>query len=97
MSMSGTMRPSGTEQHVPLTVYGTRWCAATRMVRRYLERTGIGYEYRDLDNDTQAANQVRWWAGGYVKHPTVAVNGEVLVEPTLSELQYALMRNGLLA
>src|SRR4051794_3464019 len=24
--------------HIPVVVYGTRWCAATRIVRRHLER-----------------------------------------------------------
>jgi mycoredoxin len=77
-------------------VYGTRWCAATQTVRRYLDRLGVPYAYVDLDANPQAAAQVRWVAGGTVSHPTVSVAGEVLVQPSLSELQWALARAGLI-
>jgi mycoredoxin len=80
----------------PVVVYGTRWCAATQMVRRYLDRMGIPYAYVDLDENPRAAAQVRWVAGGTVSHPTVSVAGEILVQPSLSELQAALTRAGLL-
>ncbi len=80
---------------VPVVVYGTRWCAATQMVRRFLERNGVPYRYVDLERDPQAANQLRWWTGGYVSHPTVYIGGEVLVEPTIGELEWALGRGGL--
>ncbi|GIW11515.1 MAG: hypothetical protein KatS3mg061_2572 [Dehalococcoidia bacterium] len=39
-----------------------------------------------------AAAQLRWLTGGYVSHPTVAVAGEILVEPSLAELDWALAR-----
>ncbi len=80
---------------VPVIVYGTRWCAATQMVRRYLDRMGVPYRYVDLDTDPTAAAQLRWWTGGYVSHPTVYIGGEVLVEPTIRELDWALARSGL--
>lgn len=80
---------------VPVIVYGTRWCAATQLVRRHLDRLGVPYEYVDLDEHPEAAAQLRWWTGGYASHPTVYVGGEVLVEPTMSELSSALFRRGL--
>ena len=81
---------------INLTVYGTRWCAATQFVRRYLDRTGISYTFRDLDNDLEAAQQVRWWTGGNLSHPTVQIGGDILVEPMSYELQAVLERNGLI-
>jgi mycoredoxin len=65
------------------------------MVRRYLDRLGVNYIYRDMEGDPAAANRVRWWTGGYFSHPTVQINGDILVEPSLPELQYTLQRNGL--
>ena len=65
------------------------------MVRRYLDRMGIPYRYVDLEQDPLAAAQVRWVAGGTVSHPTVTVGGEVLVEPSLAELEWMLRRAGL--
>jgi mycoredoxin len=79
---------------VPVIVYGTRWCAATQMVRRHLDRMGVPYEYVDLENDRGAVERLRWWTGGYASHPTVYVGGEVLVEPSLGELDWALSRSG---
>jgi mycoredoxin len=66
------------------------------MVRRYLERLGIPYTYVDIDENPRAAAQLRWLTGGTASHPTVSVGGEVLVEPTLAELRWALQRAGLL-
>ena len=45
---------------------------------------------------TAAAQQVRWWTGGDASHPTVYIGGEVLVEPTVGELEWALSRAGVL-
>ena len=80
----------------PVTVYGTRWCAQSQMVRRHLDRLGIPYRYVDLETDPEAAAEVRWLTGGYVSHPTVSIGGDVLVEPTLGELDWALERAGLI-
>jgi mycoredoxin len=80
----------------PVVVYGTPWCAASQMVRRYLDRKGIPYRFVDLEQDPLAAAQVRWVAGGTVSHPTVSVAGEILVQPSLDELEWALDRAGLL-
>jgi mycoredoxin len=80
---------------IPVVVYGTRWCGATQLVRRHLDRLGVPYEYVDLEQNPGAADQLRWWTGGYASHPTVYLGGEVLVEPSVSELDWALRRSGL--
>ena len=99
--MIGTYAPSSVTrsrrtQTAPVTVYGTRLCAMSQMVRRHLDRLGIPYRYVDLETDPEAAAQVRWLTGGYLSHPTVIVAGEVLVEPNISELDWALERAGLI-
>jgi mycoredoxin len=78
-----------------VVVYGTRWCAATQYVRRYLDRNGIDHGFRDIDRDQEAADQVRWWTGGYLSHPTVKISGDILVEPLSNEIQAALEKNNL--
>ena len=80
---------------IPVVVYGTRWCAQSQMVRRYLERLGVPYRYVDLETHPEAANRIAWMTGGAVAHPTVYVGGEILVQPTLRELEWALVRSGL--
>ena len=49
---------------IPVIVYGTRWCAATQLVRRYLDRMGVPYEYVDLDVHPEAAEQLRGGRAG---------------------------------
>jgi mycoredoxin len=100
--MIGTYAPSAPSRmhrvhNAQVTVYGTRWCAMSQMVRRHLDRLGIPYRYVDLETDPEAAAQVRWLTGGYLSHPTVTVAGVVLVEPTIRELDWALERAGLRA
>jgi len=85
----------GSRTTAPVVVYGTQWCAATQMVRRLLDRLGVPYIYRDMDADPAAQSQVRWWTGGDASHPTVQIGGDILVEPTTAEVQWALARNGL--
>ena len=82
--------------NIDIVVYGTKWCAATQFVRRYLDRMGLQYTFRDLDHDVEAANQVRWWTGGYLSHPTVKIGGEILIEPMSNEIQAVLGRYGLI-
>ena len=77
----------------PVVVYGTRWCAQSQLVRRYLQRLGVPYEYVDLEANPAAAARLRWLTGS-VSRPTVVVGDELLVEPTLDELQWALSHGG---
>ena len=83
--------PLGTE---PVVVYGTRWCGMTQVIRRYLDRSGIPYQYIDLDLNPGAKAQLKWLTGGYASHPTVDVGGQVLIEPDINELRWVLARNG---
>jgi mycoredoxin len=79
----------------PVIVYGTSWCGHTMLVRRYLERAGVHYRYIDTEAHPEVRAQLRWWTGGSVRHPTVYIDGEVLVAPDLDELGWALSRSGL--
>ncbi|HLP73304.1 MAG TPA: glutaredoxin family protein [Bacteroidales bacterium] len=79
-----------------ITVYGTTWCGMTQMVRRYLDRLGISYTYRDIEEDDGAEKQLRWITGGYTNHPTIVIDGHALIEPELEELENALSENGYL-
>ncbi|MDQ4078828.1 MAG: hypothetical protein M3220_21620 [Chloroflexota bacterium] len=48
--------------------------------------------YRDMDRDPSAAAQVRWWVGMEV-NPVLYLDGEILVEPSLNEVAWALQRH----
>ena len=97
MPYSNTLSPFGrviAPPGVPVLVYGTRWCAETMRVRTFLQRLGIPHEYVDLEMSPAAAARLRFLTGGSASHPTAYVGGELLVEPTLGELEWAMARAG---
>ncbi len=92
----GRLRPIITDANAPVIVYGTQWCAETQKVRRYLDRMRVPYIYRDMDRDPEATRRVQAWTGGYASHPTLDVGGQILVEPSLEEVQQVLASTGLI-
>lgn len=97
MSAFGTLSPYrrlSAPPSVPVVVHGRRWCAVSQMVRRYLDRAGVPYRYVDLDLHTEAVSRLAWITGGRVHSPVVYVGGEVLVQPSIGELRWALSRAG---
>ena len=84
---------SDQESKLSVVVYGTRWCAATQYVRRFLDRNDVSHAFRDLDRDKEAADQVRFWTGGYLSHPIIKIDSDILVEPLSNEIQQSLERN----
>ncbi len=95
-SRPGSSRPEISDAAPAVVVYGTQWCAQTQRVRRYLDRMGVPYTYRDMDRDPAATSRVEWWTGGYASHPTIQIGGNILVEPSLEELQNTLAENGMI-
>lgn len=77
-----------------VVVYGSRWCGVTMMTRRHLDRAGVPYRFVDWDASPRARTQLEWLAGGRLASPTVTVGGQILVQPSLRELDWALMRAG---
>jgi mycoredoxin len=96
MATFGTLSPYARISAPPVTpvvVYGRRWCAISQMVRRYLDRAGIPYEYIDLDVHPEAEARLAWMTGGRVHSPVVLAGGQVLVQPSVAELQWVLSRS----
>lgn len=91
MTGGGSTQMGGSRPVVDL--YATRWCGHSQQVRRYLERNGIPHRYIDLEADPEAVRRLQWLTGGSASHPTVIVGDEVLVEPTIAELESVLERS----
>ena len=61
-------------RHAPVVVYGNRWCGITQMIRRRLDRTGVPYEYVDLDANPDVQRRLRWMLGrGFRRRPPSSV------------------------
>ncbi len=78
-----------------VVVYGSSWCGIAMMVRRYLDRAGVPYRFVDWDAHPEARTVLEWLAGGRLASPTVKIGGQVMVQPTIGELEWALERAGL--
>jgi mycoredoxin len=76
-----------------ITVYGRAGCAISQMIRRWLDRRGIPYQYVDVDSNPEVRQRLEWLTGGRVRSPTVVIDGDVLVQPTIQELEWALRRS----
>ena len=79
-------------QGVPLTVYGRPWCGISQMIRRYLDRIGVPYDYVDLDQNPDVERRLSWMTGGRVRSPTIRLGDRLMVQPTTQELAQALGR-----
>jgi mycoredoxin len=78
-----------------ITVYGRPGCAISQMVRRWLDRRGIPYQYVDVERNPEARRRLEWLTGGRVRSPTVVIGNDVLVQPTIQELEWAMRRSRL--
>ncbi len=74
-----------------VTMYSTTWCGYCRRLKRQLEEAGISYEEIDLDRDGSYDDRIIEKTGGYRTVPTVEVGGELLVNPSLREIEAALV------
>mgnify|MGYP001261316972 CR=1 FL=1 len=78
----------------PIIIYGSRWCGITMMIRRYLDRAGIPYRFVDWEAHPEVRAELEWLAGGRLASPTIKLGGQVLVQPSIRELEWALARAG---
>lgn len=73
-----------------VTVYGADWCPLTKAALKHLEQLHIEYRYINIEKDPAAAKWVADHNDGKEKKPTIDVDGQVLSEPSNSELEDAL-------
>jgi mycoredoxin len=64
------------------------------MIRRYLDRAGIPYRFVDWEAHPEVRSELEWLAGGRPASPTIKLGGQVLVQPSMRELEWALARAG---
>ncbi|AZH80437.1 NrdH-redoxin [Microbacterium sp. Y-01] len=79
---------------VPVAIYGNRWCGITQLIRRALDRAGIGYDYVDLDEHPSVHSRLEALTRGRLRTPIVHIDGEWLMEPSLRQVQAVLARHG---
>ena len=73
-----------------ITMYSTPWCGYCRRLKRQFEEAGISYEEIDVDATPGFDQRIIEASGGYRTVPTVEVGAQLLVNPTLREVEEAL-------
>ena len=74
----------------PITVYSTTWCGHCKRLLRQLDEAQIAYEVVDLDEHPQHAARIEAKTGGFRTVPTLEVGQELLVNPSIIQVQEAL-------
>ncbi|MDQ3099618.1 MAG: NrdH-redoxin [bacterium] len=71
--------------------YGATWCPDCRRSKQFLDDNNADYEYINLDENPDAADEVVRINNGYQSIPTIVFpDGKVLVEPSNEELKQAM-------
>lgn len=74
----------------PITVYSTTWCGHCKRLLRQLDEASIAYEVIDLDQQPQHGERIEAKTGGFRTVPTLEVGEELLVNPSIVQIQQAL-------
>ena len=70
-----------------ITVYGADWCSDCKRSKRLLDSKNIEYTWVDVDNNEAALQTFKSLTQGKRIIPTIVFpNGDILVEPTDSQL-----------
>lgn len=75
-----------------VTLYCTSWCPDCRRARAWLADHKIAYTEIDIERDPAAAKQVRQWANGNQTTPTFDINGVIVVNFELKQLEELLLK-----
>lgn len=76
-----------------VTMYSTTWCGYCRRLKREMTAAGIPFQEVDLDDDPSHDDKIIARTGGYRTVPTLEVRGELLVNPSIREVEAALGAN----
>lgn len=71
-----------------LIMYGARWCPDVLLMRRYLNRAGVAYDYRDIDKDAGAMEELFALRGQAWVVPTLVLyDGTILDNPSRHDVK----------
>lgn len=73
-----------------VTMFSTTWCGYCRRLKRQMDDAGIAYIEVDLDDDPSYDDRIIAKTGGFRTVPTLEIRGELLVNPSIREVEAAL-------
>lgn len=77
----------------PITLYGAARCHKTQHYLRFLRERGLAHTFRDVEEDVQAAMDLRaLYANGKLNFPTITIGTKRLRNPSDRDLEKWLTR-----
>ena len=81
-----------------VTIYSTTWCAFCSTEKQWLEKLGVEFDAKDIEEDKAAYEELMSKLGGNFQGvPVTDINGELVLGFDRPKLQDLLRKNGLLA
>jgi len=73
----------------PVTMYTTTWCGYCRRLARQMADAGIAFRAVDIEVQRQFGDRIEAATGGHRTVPTIEIQGRLLVNPSIDEVQAA--------
>jgi len=68
-------------------MYSAEWCYDCKAMLSFFEEKNVDYKVIDVDTDPEAIERLKQLCGGKKIVPTLEINGQVYVNPTLDTLK----------
>ncbi len=77
----------------PITMYTTVWCGYCRRLERQMDEAGIAFRKIDIEAEERhgvgAGERIEAETGGFRTVPTIEIEGELYVNPSIAEIKQA--------
>ncbi len=82
----------------PITMYTTVWCGYCRRLERQMDEAGIAFRKIDIEAEERhgagASDRIEAKTGGYRTVPTLEIEGELYVNPSIAQIKQAVAEQG---
>ena len=68
-------------------LYGAEWCPKTSGIRNYLQSQWVDFEYLDVENDEEAAEELKAMYEGKLKFPTLVFGDQKMKNPSIGDIR----------
>lgn len=70
-------------------MYTTAWCGYCRRLERQMTEAGIAFRKVDIEAHQHFGDRIEAKTGGHRTVPTIEIEGELLVNPSIAEVAAA--------
>ncbi|MGH2750004.1 MAG: glutaredoxin family protein [Actinomycetota bacterium] len=74
----------------PITMYTTAWCGYCRRLERQMHEAGIAFRKVDIEAQEHFGDRIEARTGGQRTVPTLEIEGELYVNPSITQVRRAL-------